>query len=287
MEAGYKRLMRSHAYRVLHALSLDVALGISGAGWLAARVVGVRLPAVWWVVLGLTAWIVYALDHLADTRNRTADPESEQHRIYVDYRGPLRVAVACAIGIDLALASRLPGWLWAAGLPLAGLSLAYLALAQWRAGRLPKEAGAALLYTLAIWFVPALALAPESWSERGIAIGFAVAAHGCAALANLLLLSLREEPVDRRRAQRSWVIERGRNSARFALRTAGWSGLAAAFFAVALAGTGAATIAALAFGALSLWPLLLERYARGIQGWSVRALADLGFVLLWLPAWMA
>lgn len=267
------------AFGLLQALSLDVALGIVAAGWLAARATHADLPLLWWPVLGLTAWIVYAFDHLLDTRSPQCAPSSALHRFFVRFRRPLLGIVGATLAVDLLLATGLPWKLIGVGLPVALLTLAYLAVAQRRGLALPKELAAAGLYTLALWFAPLV-----FGSRLDISVLLAMSAHACGALSNLLLLSLQEERADRTDLQRSWVVERGADSARRTLRLSSGLGFAAAVVALLLADDQLQVIVAIAFGLLAGWPALLDRFGRPLAPRAVRALADLAFVLLWIPA---
>jgi hypothetical protein len=148
-------------------LSLDAPIvAVLWQDFLAYRFELPLRPA-WRLVLGLTVWAIYLLDRLLDARQPPAFDEPARHRFYRRYRNAMAVLLGVVLAADAIVAL---GWLRPALLreglvALAGV-LAYLAAfhVPAKAGKLPKEIAAAVLFTagtfLTAWIrLPCLRLA--------------------------------------------------------------------------------------------------------------------------------
>lgn len=131
-------------------LSLDApVVAVLWQGFLAYRF-ELPLRLVWRIVLGLTVWAIYLLDRLLDARKAPAMDEPARHRFYRRHWG----AMAALLGVVLAADAIVTlGWLRPAMLrggviALAGV-LVYLVAFHIpaKAGKLPKEIAAAVLFT--------------------------------------------------------------------------------------------------------------------------------------------
>ena len=156
-------------YRYGRLLSLDVALG---GGILAERVMGVRMPWAWYLVLPAAVWCVYTLDHLLDARRVGPGASTPRHRFH--HRHARGLTAACGIvggaaGV-LAVTQLQPMSVWL-GIGLSIATLAHLALTEGVGSRasplLMKELGVGVIFTAGIWGLPAvhhgLALAGSTW----------------------------------------------------------------------------------------------------------------------------
>lgn len=102
------------------------------------------------IVLGLTVWAIYLLDRLLDARKPAAIDEPARHRFYRRHWKPMATLFIAVLTADAIVTF---GWLRPAMLrggliALAGVLL-YLAAFHIppKAGRLPKEVAAAILFT--------------------------------------------------------------------------------------------------------------------------------------------
>jgi 4-hydroxybenzoate polyprenyltransferase len=143
----------------LHLLDLDIVLGVIAGGLLARHATHTTLPAPWFVVVPLTAWIVYVVDRLADNARRDDDASTLRHAFHARHRKPLTVAVALAALVltGIVATTPLPSAMWHA----AGGGVLMVAMHQalqrmgpraWRG--LFKDANVVLTYTFAIWATP-------------------------------------------------------------------------------------------------------------------------------------
>ncbi len=147
-------------YDHVRLLSLDVAMAALGGGLLAERVMRVRMPWSWYVVLPAAVWCVYTLDHLLDAHRVGANASSPRHRFHHRHFRPL--AITCGvIGITaaaLAITHLEPASIWL-GIALAVAVLVHLALIKFVGHRaspwLMKEMGVGLIFTAGIWGLPA------------------------------------------------------------------------------------------------------------------------------------
>ena len=71
--------MVNKAITWINLLSLDVVLGALCSGFFASRIVGAEMEGPYWIVLALTVWIVYMLDHLVDAYRLKAKSSSLRH----------------------------------------------------------------------------------------------------------------------------------------------------------------------------------------------------------------
>lgn len=191
-ESRFDTVRRSIAWG--RGLSLDVVAGGVAGGAFASYMTQARLPLAWWVVLGLAIWVVYTLDHLLDAVRSGPDASNLRHRLHAVHATPLLVAMAGLGAAAAVLAfTALPRLVLYAGVAVAGLTLVHLISVQVLPERVfHKEASIAFIYTIGIWSGPLLRASHwTSWT------GLALALHGFAAFAYLLLYAWCESHHDR------------------------------------------------------------------------------------------
>jgi hypothetical protein len=148
-------------YAVFRHLSLDVAAGALGAGFMVAGLLEVSMHWSWYVVLPLAVWVIYTVDHLLDAIRLKEKAHTARHRFHDRNFGVLAVcaAVAALTCIGLALAFLGHKGLYF-GLGMGVLVLLHLLLVKFVGERtspfLVKELGVALVYVLGIWGLPLL-----------------------------------------------------------------------------------------------------------------------------------
>ena len=266
----------SRAASRLNDLSLDVAVGAVAGGSLLAWALQADVPMAWWVVLGLSTWLAYALDHLLDTWRLGLDQaQTSRHRLYRRHRIALSLTASGVMAAALLWTLRLPvGLLQSACWVGLGVGLHLVAAQRW-GGRFPKEASTALLYAAAV------ALAPAWSAGLGVEAVGLIALLVAAAWNNLVLLSALERDADHQLGQRSSLLER------WGLERCLTGGCVLAVGATVWVWTlgpdRGATAAGLLCGVAAL-PLLLA-WGRG-RSQLARGLADGAFTLLALPPWI-
>ncbi len=86
-------------------LSIDVVLGSLAVGYLATRVLNVAANPYWWIILPLSVWVVYSLDHIIDSTKNKESAVIIRHRFHYIHRKPIItiVVIAALLSITLSL----------------------------------------------------------------------------------------------------------------------------------------------------------------------------------------
>lgn len=74
-------------------LSLDVILGSIAVGIFATAVLKVQPNPWWWIILPVSVWVVYTLDHLLDGFKKKGESTIYRHRFHYKYRNILGILV--------------------------------------------------------------------------------------------------------------------------------------------------------------------------------------------------
>lgn len=153
----------------MHFLNLDIVAGVAATGLLAERATGASfpgelLPWSWWIVVPLTAWVVYTGDRLVDVHLAPAEHPTFRHQFHARHRRALTfacVVIAVCVAI-LAFLTFTPAMLLAAPLCAAVIVAHHLLQRVTRRhsrrhfhGTL-KDLNVVLVYTFATWFIPIL-----------------------------------------------------------------------------------------------------------------------------------
>ncbi|MDH3626283.1 MAG: hypothetical protein OES25_01340 [Acidobacteriota bacterium] len=265
--------------RFAQAISLDIVCGVVCGGYFATTVTGSDLPIMWYVLLGLSTWVIYLVDHLLDALRVPRRDLSWRHWTVLRHRHwfvPCIVTLGIVLPI-LALRFLPTPTLWWSGIVVTA-ALSHLCWAQ-RARRhwLPKEVTAATIYVGGIWFVPLAMGRVDRWTVSLLAL------HWVAALLNLTAFSRFDWGADRAGGRCSVVRDWG-DRACDALVV--WLGIAASVGTVVVVLTAPPNIyfAAIALIPLTLAPLLLLRHFHWFATSDRYRLADSLFLLLAIPA---
>lgn len=174
-------------YRYLNILSLDVAAGAVVGCAFFAHILGVSLLPHAFIVLGLTVWIIYTVDHLIDAHKISSQGDdaasTERHRYHQRHFTPLLLLVIGAsfiVGMEVFFLRKPVLY---AGLGLGLLVIGYMVSHQRL--RHTKEFVGALLYTAGVTIAP-LSVLPRA---LGITEWIIITLFASTALANLLLFS--------------------------------------------------------------------------------------------------
>jgi hypothetical protein len=191
-----------NAYRFVSLLSIDVAVGAAVGAALFARILGVSLYLQAYIVLALTVWIIYTVDHLLDASKLLAPASTRRHQLHQRYFSVLRVMVAVAALVAFVLVLFIRAQLMIPGMIMALFCAVYLLLNQWL--KFGKELMATILYAGGV-LLPALSLNHNPTREQTLLIAQFV----LLVLINMLLFAImgyKEDVTDR---QQSFVTSAG------------------------------------------------------------------------------
>lgn len=191
-------------YRLLSVLSIDVAVGaVCSSVWFAVFF-GVKPGGIAFIVLGLTVWIIYTLDHLVDARTIKTPANAKRYQFHQQHFSIIGVVWMLAIVCDGVLVFFMSEEILYDGLWLSALVIIYFLFHRY-VGFL-KEFTIAVLYTVGV-LLPTLSLkgAPPVASEWVVISSFLLTA-----LTNILLFSWVDHDADISDGQHSFAIAFGR-----------------------------------------------------------------------------
>ncbi|MCH7397701.1 hypothetical protein MM236_06860 [Belliella sp. DSM 107340] len=202
-------------YNYFNFLSLDVVLGsLAGMGFF-AHLLRVNPVIEIYLVLGLTVWIIYTLDHLVDVRKTKNQPSSPRHKFHFKYGKPISFVLTFAFILVVAMLVLLPTlqFLIVPGLVLAGVITLILVLLYFLGRKIAflKEFLIALFYVLGITLAPFLlkqTLIPPQFYLFGVF-------YFLIAWINLLILSYLDREIDAKDGFKSvvnWITPKKLNS---------------------------------------------------------------------------
>ena len=180
--------------RLLRILSVEACLAALSTTLYAVFVLDSQVPPAWFVVLPISIWLAYTLDHLLDGARCKTGPSMDRHRFHYRFRRILwptwLATFATTVGLSLRF---LPPSTIAIGLGLVlslGLYLSMIqrlnSLSQWS-----KEFCCAAIFIAATWSVPLYYA-----DSIGIGHGVLILQLLALVLCNLLLFALRERKMD-------------------------------------------------------------------------------------------
>jgi hypothetical protein len=185
------------------ALSLDVTFGgIIGSLFISAYL-GVSVDFKTYIVLGLTIWLIYTLDHLIDTHNASEPPITFRHRFHWKNSIFLWGIWSFLLIMALSMLFKLPQNTLYYGAIVAGSVIIYFVSLKLFGGKqvYHKEFAAAIIYTAGV-FIPSISLIDF---PIGLDIWILFVEMFSLALINLLIFSLFERAVDKHEGYHSLV----------------------------------------------------------------------------------
>lgn len=186
-------------YRLINALSIDVALGaVCSAAWF-AKGLDVQLRPYAFLALGLTVWIIYTADHLLDARKVAKEASTYRHRFHQQYFKILAVCLVIAVVIDFGFIFFVRVQILYAGLALFSIVVLYLLVNRWLS--FVKELVIAIVYCSGV-LLPALSL-----KSTGLSAGdyLWIVSFFLTALINLMVFSIYDFPSDKSDGYNSFV----------------------------------------------------------------------------------
>lgn len=213
-------------YRILHYLSIDVALGACAGMYFFARLLDVPLASIAYLILAMAVWVIYTFDHLLDARFSPGKLGSPRHLFHEDNFNILVALAILGSGVVLILA-----WTFLPSLPifltggfLALLILGGMALTQrFRAKLGPlKESVIAFLYVVGLILLPLMQGLENLRNWNWV---YYAAAYLLLAWFNLVFLSLLDQQADQQAGQKSLVSALGLDKTRQLLFWLGIGGM--------------------------------------------------------------
>lgn len=206
---------RPRFYTLLQILSIDVALGALGSGILAVGVTGAQLRWAWYLILPLSVWVMYTMDHLMDAHRLKATAHTPRHLFHHHHFKPIAIT-ATVLGITAFVLAwiYLSYWGILFGLVMGALTALHLLLVRLAGSRvkpwLLKELGVAGIYTLGIWGLPLIRA--QAWDDPAVIC--VMTQFFLLAFVNLLEFSLFERATDAADGHTSFVLAIGESHAK-------------------------------------------------------------------------
>jgi len=194
----------------LSILSLDVVLGSLAGGIFVSRILNTLPGFVWWIVLPVSVWILYTIDHLIDAFKLKYNAHTLRHLFHYYYSKQIIFSVALLSFINIiVIILLLEKQIIYFGLVAGGFSIVYLLFVYFlqniKSVFLQKEFFVGLIYTVGIWGGPA-ALVGYNLSSAQIVF---MIVFFLIAFSDILIFSLYEEETDRIDKHNSFVVNFG------------------------------------------------------------------------------
>lgn len=194
-------------YHYLNILSIDVVAGAMIGSLYIAKVLGVDMPIVTSLALGLTVWMIYTFDHLVDARSHQHALVSQRHSFHKKHFRTLRAGIIIGLISLGVLLFSLPvaTVLWGAALGC-GVLAYFFTLDMVRVkGLVHKEIMIAVIYTCGLFTGPiSLYQGQLSWSHAVLFLQFFILA-----LLNLVVFSFYDREFDKKASFPSLVLSLG------------------------------------------------------------------------------
>jgi len=195
----------------MNLLCVDVVVGALCSGAFATQILDVKLSWPYWVVLSLSVWIIYTLDHLVDAYRLKTRAHTQRHLFVYRYFKVIVWLTALLLAIDFFLVLYyLDKEILFFGIGAGLFAVLYFAALQAAGSRklvlLQKELIVALLYSVGIWGVPLLNI--EFYLHSGemlTLVGFLFLT-----IANILVLSLYEHAQDKLDGHQTFAVAWGK-----------------------------------------------------------------------------
>ena len=144
---------------IYQLLSFDVALGAIAVGYMATKLLNVTPNLYWWVILPLSVWTIYSLDHIIDGYKKKSEATIYRHLFHYIYRKQIIwfIILTSLVSITLSLLF-LQKQIIIAGLVLSAITLLYLSFIYFYKEKrnilFQKELIIAFVYTSGIFLAP-------------------------------------------------------------------------------------------------------------------------------------
>jgi hypothetical protein len=216
----------SRIYRIVRILSLDILAGVYCGYTFARLILDSECPPITPLILCLTVWLIYTLDHLLDARTLKEKSGKPAYRWHYDMRKilwPILLATGLATLI-LSLAF-LPARILIFGCIMGSFAILYTLVHQGlfrsRLTYLFKEGWISIIYTLGIWGVPLLSYG----TIPDIPVLLTIIIYLLLVLINVLIYSFFDYHIDGQESQQTLATVFGRRITSHLLRLLNLSAL--------------------------------------------------------------
>ncbi len=146
-------------WQIFNILSVDVVIGALAGGVMAVKLLHVNPGFAWWIVLPLSVWIVYTIDHLIDGVKLKDKSHTVRHFFHYYYAKQIIVTILILSIANITLILFfLENKIIEFGLIAGTATLLYLLIVYFSGKKksylLQKEFFVALIYTVGIWGGP-------------------------------------------------------------------------------------------------------------------------------------
>ncbi len=146
-------------FNTLQILSIDVVIGTIAVGFMATKLLNITPNPYWWLILPLTVWVVYSLDHIIDSYKNKENAVIIRHRFHYVFRKPIIIMILIAALTSMILSLLyLDYQIIMMGLALSAFIASYFVLIYFQVQKqsvfLQKELIIAIAYTIGIFMAP-------------------------------------------------------------------------------------------------------------------------------------
>lgn len=205
--------MIKELFSYFRLLSLDVVLGACVSTLFVAKYLGVDLPSLVVVALGIAVWIIYTADHLLDGSKSRDTPLTLRHQFHQKNSKPILVVLILLMLVGLSLVIQLPMQIIINGSILVACVMLYFVGLK-LIGSKPsayKESLVALAYAFGVFLGPFSLI--EIVNYRLLLPLFTI--YVLMAFVNLLIFSVYELTIDERDQHTSLVRYVGKSKATY------------------------------------------------------------------------
>jgi hypothetical protein len=206
-------------YRIVRILSLDILAGVFCGYTFARLILDCECQPLTPVILCLTVWLIYTLDHLLDARVLKGKSGKPTYRWHYENRKILW-PILLAAGLSTAVLSLafLPARILIFGCIMGGFVVLYTMVQQgmmgFRLTYLFKEGWISIIYTLGIWGVPLLSYG----AIPDIPVLLTIIIYLLLVLINVLIYSFFDYHIDGQESQQTLATVSGRRITSHLLR---------------------------------------------------------------------
>ena len=196
----------SRIYSFLRILSIDVVVGGLASGAMAAKLMNIVMPWIWWVAFPLSIWVIYTADHLLDAYRLKDQAHTSRHLFHHHHFLIILVVwLLCFISSISWIAWLVPKPMLYFAVFMGTLVLIHLSLVKLIGGRVSwmfhKELGVGFIYAVGVWGGPVV----TSWPNVDQIYLMVFVQFFILSLINLLIFSMYEIETDKKDGHTSFV----------------------------------------------------------------------------------
>jgi 4-hydroxybenzoate polyprenyltransferase len=200
----------SSVLRIIRLFSLDIVAGAIAALVFSSTVMGTQLHRGYYLIMGITVWLIYTVDHLMDGAKSGGKSEVYSRNFFFHNRVPIILAVLLLLVFDFRLIiyrldEKIIEFAMGPGIAV----MVYLVLNRFYGNSSKwffiKEVWITIIYTLAIWGGPVIYAGDIISLPQMMIIG----SFGLIIFGNVLIYSIYERETDELEGHRSFVSDFG------------------------------------------------------------------------------